>query len=83
MGPCIPSDIVRVDCENAAETVSWKKAQSNSEGWEINVFGQILRFSVFTPYRLSAWWKRSREMVSAPVPLSECLRSPLPHKCAP
>lgn len=50
---------------------------------EINVFGQTLKLFVFTPSRLSAWWKRSRETGCAPVPLSECLRSPRPHKCAP
>lgn len=59
--------------------------ESPEQQWrmEINVFGQILKFFVFTACRLSAWWKRSREMGCAPVPLSECLRSPRPHKCAP
>lgn len=66
---------------------SWKYilGESPEQQWrlEINVFGQILKFFVFIPSRLSAWWKRSRETGCAPVPLSECLRSPRPHKCAP
>lgn len=50
---------------------------------EIDVFGQILKFFVLIPCRLSAWWKRSRGTGCAPAPLSECLRSPRPHKHAP
>lgn len=48
MGPCVTSQVVSVDCENAAETISWKNAQSNSEGWEIKVCDWFSKFSVYS-----------------------------------